>query len=592
MAGSLIGAAAGLFATAFYWLLGIITTSVARIMGVDIDFTTDLAVVALAAESTKLFLVAILVPLGALLGSILVYKFAPEAEGHGTDAVIRAVHRRGGYVDTHVPLIKAIASALTIGFGGSGGVEGPSAQMGGGIGSIIARLMKLGLFDRRIAVVAGVSGALSAIFRAPIGTSLFAIEVLYKRDMEVAAFIPAIIASVVSFTITAPLWGFTEIFPQVEVEPYKLYGIHMLMVYMGLGLFTAPFALLYVVLFQRVKDAFDQLSLRLPHPVLKPTIGAIVTGIIGILIPAVLGSGRGLLSELLAGMGSLHEIAETTTILVLLGIATAKMFATAFSIGSGGSGGVFAPSIFIGALIGYTYGVLVEETSGLPPVLFSYLGMSAFFAAVSKTPLATSVMVAEMTGSYHLIVPALISAVVSRELTGNISIYESQMHHRPRPEIVSLEVLLEQLAGISEARQIKLAEIVDRRYRAVKITDSAYKAIELIMKYHQHVVPVVDNDGRPVGSVDASLLSFLLETPRAATIGRSILRKPPILSTTDSLYNAIEALVEFDTSYGIVVNSDGKYYGIVTAADLAAAALNLLVGLREEEKKVLKEVLR
>ncbi len=583
--GALVGVFAGFFATLFYWLLGAVTEAFALLLGVPNGYGGDFSLVASRVEFPLRLALPLIVAAGAFAGGLLVYRFAPEAEGHGTDAIIMAFHRRAGLVDPQVPFVKAVASALTIGAGGSGGVEGPSAQMGGGLGSLIARVLRYGVFDRRIAVVAGMAAALSAIFRAPIGTALFAVEVLYRRDLEVPALVPAIVASVVAYTVTAPLWGYMEVFPRISLRPELLYNVESLLLYMGLGVFVAPFALVYVTAFTRASEGFARLEKLLPLRALKPMLGAVLAGALGIAVPYALGSGRKLLVNFLSNPTTILPSEAGEAVALVLAIAAAKMAATSFSIGSGGSGGVFAPSITIGALLGYAYGVLVSNYSPLPPIVYAYLGMASFFAAASKTPLATSVMVAEMSGSYHLLVPALIASVVARELTGNVSIYESQLHHRPRPEVVSLEMLVDHVALLPDAHRIKARDLADTRYEPLTLNDSVSKALELMLHRHQHIIPVVDRSGRFLGVVDSTLLGLLLELPRMRTLASVPLRKPPVVHVEDDLTFVAEQLVNYDIEYAVVTDSDGRYYGVVTVADVAAAALNILASIQQERAR-------
>jgi len=182
----LIGVVAGLFAFAFYKLLMLASGLASWMLGVTpkpLALVHDIALAVLEGSVRWPLIVAVVVA-GAGVSSVLVYRLAPEAEGHGTDAAINAFHKRAALIGFNIPLVKAVASALTIGFGGSGGVEGPSAQMGAGLGSVLARILRLPFQARRIALVSGVAAALSALFRAPLGTALFAVEVLYKRDLE------------------------------------------------------------------------------------------------------------------------------------------------------------------------------------------------------------------------------------------------------------------------------------------------------------------------------------------------------------------------------------------------------------------------
>jgi CIC family chloride channel protein len=571
-----VGVVAGYAAALFHWLLVLTTEAAAYLMGVEGGLTGDFSIVASKLGFSERLLLPSIVALGAFLGGLLVYRFAPEAEGAGTDAAIMAFHRKAGLIDPRVPLVKAVASALTVGFGGSAGTQGPGVQLGSGVGSLIARVLRYGLWDRRIAVVAGMAAALSALFRAPMGTALFAVEVLYKRDLEVLALVPALIASVVAYTVTAPVLGYTEILPRVEVGLAQAYSLESLAFYLALGIFVAPFAVAYVLLFNWVSRSFRKLEPKLHVKAFKPLVGGLLVGVIGIFVPEALGPGMGLLINIFES----YEV-ETVTVsmvLTLLYYAFTKMVATCLSVASGGSGGVFAPSVTIGALLGYSYGLLISPYSPVPAIAYAYLGMAAFFAAVSKVPLATAVMVAEMSGSYHLLVPALIASIVARELSGDISIYSAQLHHRPRPEVASLELVLDQLHEHAEARLVRVGEITDLSYVTLSVHDPVGKAVDMMMKRHQHIVPVVDDHGRLVGVIDASLIGLMLELPPDTPLRSVPLRRPLVLHEDDDIAYAAEQLVSHDSEYAIVVNGSARYRGVVTVSDIAAAALALIAG--------------
>lgn len=578
---TVIGAASGLFASFFYVLLELATSLSARLVGIEAPLRgyTDLgiAVVEYGNGLHTRLAVLIVVVAAAAVSSLLVYRLAPEAEGHGTDAAIKAFHRLAGYLRPRVPLVKAVASAVTIGGGGSGGVEGPSALMGAGVGSTLAQWLGLGLWARRAALVAGMAGALSSLFRAPMGTALFAVEVLFRRDIAVEALIPAIIASVIAYAVTLPFWGYGEVFPRVSVEARLLYTADALVAYLGLAVVSAGFGLAYVRMFHGARRVFERLIGR---RWLRPVAGAAVTGAIGLVAPCVLGSGRQLLtrfledpSMLLSGLQGSSGLAA----LVLVAVALAKMIATSMSIGSGGSGGVFAPGVMAGALLGYAYGLVVgTPLSGVDPLVYAYLGMSAFFAAASKTPLATSVMVAEMSGNYGLLVPALFVSYLAREFSGEASIYESQLPRRIRPELISIEAVSAMLRRLGGRLGVKAAEVCDRGLQPLPANATVAEAIEAMARQRQHVVPVVDHGGRVLGVVDASMLEELLAAPPDAPLSSLGLRRPVVVSEDDDIAGVMVVLEEASgegLDHVVVVDRELRYRGVIRYQDVAAAIL-------------------
>ena len=309
----------------------------------------------------------LLIPtIGGLLSGWLVYTFAPEAEGHGTDAVIAAYHNRQGQIRPRVPLIKIVSSALTIGSGGSGGREGPIAQIGAGFGSLLANLLKLGGKDRRILVAAGMGAGIAAIFRAPLAGALFAAEVLYcSPEFEPEVIMPAAIASVVSYCTFGFFAGWKPLFAMPDLSftnPWEL-GPYLLLV-----LFMILLAMLYTHTFYGMTHLFRRLSL--PHH-FRPAIGAFLTGLVGFLLYYAFGRNQTVLAVLAFGYGSVQQAMNDGAAMsawVLLAIALGKILTTSLTIGSGGSGGVFGPSMVIGGCGGGALGIALHHLwPGLVP---------------------------------------------------------------------------------------------------------------------------------------------------------------------------------------------------------------------------------
>ncbi|MEB2835775.1 MAG: chloride channel protein [Desulfurococcales archaeon] len=586
--GFIVGALTGLFAYMFYWLLALVVWASARFLGLQAPHgEADLgAILALHQEVPLLTPVVIL--LGAALSSIIVYTYAPEAEGHGTDAAVRAYHRRAAIIPFKVAVVKALASALLVGSGGSGGVEGPSVQMGAGVGSSIARWLKLNFEDRRIALVAGMAAALSMLFQAPLGTAFFAVEVLYQRDMEAKAMIPAFIASITSYAISAPLFHYKVFLPTFHVEPQALFNPYAFASYIILGFYIAPFSYLYAKMFRSSERFFKSLERRGVPRKARPVLGAIGTAAIVMVAPFVAGSGRGVLAEALKGhhIPSLPAYKPGLYAALLLALAAiAKIAGTSLSVGSGGSGGVFSPGLLAGALAGLSfYHVMVAVDPRLVPLsprLYAYLGMAALFGGAAKVPLATSVMVAEMGRNYLLIVPALIAAVLSRELTGKTSIYASQLDHRPPRIVVDAEGLLALLREEAHREaKVPLRALVDRSYVAVETGAPIERVIEVMENNKQRIIPIVSPDGKLRGVVTPEEIEYAVERSGAnpSLPAWSLpIQVPPVLHMDDTVERALEEMVQRGTDYVIVVDDEGRYIGVVTVEEILAALAHLVV---------------
>jgi chloride channel protein, CIC family len=361
----------------------------------------------------------LLVPtLGGLLSGVIVYTFAPEAEGHGADAMIRAFHREGGYIRARVPIVKIVASAITLGTGGSGGREGPIAQIGSGFGAWLATALGVPDYERRLIVVAGAAGGIGAIFRAPLGGALIVCELLYRNmEFEYEAVVPALLTSVVAYTVYAHFNGWA---PMFATSGFTYSHPKVLVLYLLLGVLVAALGWCYVKVFYGMRD---HVFARLPIPRhVRPAVGGLLTGLLGLLAPQAIGLGYGWLQ-----MGILDRL----TLADYLRGALGKIVATACTISAGGSGGVFGPAVVIGGFTGGAVGTYFsQQLPGwhLHPENFILVGMAAFFGGAAKAPIGAILMISEMTAGYGLLVPLMLSTAIAVVLVPKrVSIYEEQV---------------------------------------------------------------------------------------------------------------------------------------------------------------------
>ncbi len=367
-----------------------------------------------------LWLIPLATTLGGLISGILVYGLAPETEGHGTDTVVKALHWTGGVIRARVAPVKMLASAITIGSGGSAGREGPTALIAAGFGSMYAKFLHCPERERRLLVLMGMAAGLSAIFRSPIGTAIFAVEVLYGgMDFEAEALIYCMLAAIVAYAVNGWFVGWHSLFQvpsSLSVVRLPDYGWYII-----LGAASGIVATILPEVFYRLRDAFS--ALRIPAWT-KPAIGGLGVGLLALRLPQVLGGGYGWIQEAIDGRLALRLL------LVLLG---AKMLAFSFTVSSGGSGGVFAPSLFVGSMLGGIFAGIFHQ----PPAGMVIVGMAAVFAGAARVPVATLLMVAEMTGGYQLLVPAglavMLSFLIQIKLSSFFkygSLYEAQVAGR------------------------------------------------------------------------------------------------------------------------------------------------------------------
>lgn len=442
----------------------------------------------------------LLLPVFGLVVGWLVQTFAPEAEGHGTDAVIQAFHRQRGEVRPRVVPIKLLASILTIGAGGSAGREGPVAQVGAGFGSYLADFLRLRVRDRRTLVIAGVAAGIGGMFRAPLGGALFAIEVMYsENDYESEALIPALIASIVSYVIVASLTGWSAIF-STKVGDFK--EPKQLLAYFLLGLALSAVGYVWVKVFYGMRDHFFA-RLRVPEMV-KPAIGGFLLACLAVNIPEVLGGGYGWLQlSLVSGL----------PILTLLALIPGKILATAFTISSGQSGGVFAPSLVIGGVTGAVFAELLARLApsmAMPVNAAILVGMGGFFAGVARVPIASLIMVAEMSGSYSLLVPMMLVSSITFLLNRGVSLYEAQVPGR----VDSPAHLGDFQVDILE--RLSVADLLEDLDGDVIVLDSGMpfrEVVELVFGGAQSHFPVVDEHEKIVGLLGINEVRSVMATP-------------------------------------------------------------------------------
>ncbi|MGI8549967.1 MAG: chloride channel protein [Dehalococcoidia bacterium] len=555
--GVLIGIVAGLGAIVFYTA---IQWATALFLGKIVGLTPPLPRgegVPLVSVIGHRWLLPVVTTLGGLLSGLIVFTLAPEAEGHGTDAAIAAFHEHGGKIRSRIPPIKLVASAITIGSGGSAGREGPTAQIAAGFGSWLGDALRLSVQDRRIAVAVGMGAGIGAIFKAPLGGAILAAEILYRRDFEPDAIVPGFIASVVGYSIFGAWSGWTPVFgfgPGLAFnQPESLIW------YTLLGVLAGVVGVVYVRVFYRVRDLFH--ALRLP-PHVKPALGGLGVGLIGLAFPQVISMGYGWVQ--LAIDGNTAQLAVGT----MLALVVFKIVATALTISSGGSGGVFAPGLYIGGMLGGgLWGLLHTRVPGLPavPAPFVIVGMLALFGGIAKAPIAVMLMVAEMTGEFSLLVPAMFAATIAYLVSGDVSIYENQVPTRAQSPAHRGEYTIPLLQVLTVGQAMR---------RAVVTTAPS----ELVMTAEQRMaehglrgLPVVE-DGRLVGMFTAT--DALHARQAGKTVVSEVMHTELVLAyPADTLHTALQRMTRAGVSRLPVVERERPEHllGILTTRDLAAA---------------------
>jgi CIC family chloride channel protein len=438
---------------------------------------------------------------GGLVSGWLVYTFAPEAKGTGTDAAVDAFHNRRGQIKPLVPFIKMIASAITLGTGGSAGREGPIAQIGAGFGALLSNRLGLSARDRRIMLAAGMAAGVGAIFRAPLAAALFAGEILYRdADLDSDVIVPAAFSSIMGYSVYSlslpPQVRFTPLFG--EVAQFQFGSPLELIPYAALAVVLALAAILFIQCYQGAYQIFERIPL---HPLLRPMLGATLAGLFGVGLFMMLGQDRQVLGVLSTGYGTLQQAtdpAASVGLQILIAVSLAKIVTTSLTICSGGSGGIFGPCMVIGGCLGAAVGKSFHQwwpAVVTQPHAFAFVGMAGFFAGAAHAPFSTIIMVTEMTGNYQLLLPTMWVSTLCFLFCKRWTIYPHQVPTRLESPAHRGDFIVDVLEGI------RVDDVYQRDRKMVRIPEGMrLKGIVHTMAMTtQRYFPVVDEDERMVG---------------------------------------------------------------------------------------------
>jgi len=495
---------------------------------------------------------------GGLMVGILIYRFAREAKGHGVPEVMEAVALKSGVIRKRIVFVKALASAICIGTGGSVGREGPIVQIGSAIGSSIGQLVRVSTDRMKTLVGCGAAAGIAATFNAPIAGTMFAIEVILG-DFGIATFSPIVISSV---TATAVSRHFLGNIPAFEVPAYQLLSTWEFPLYVGLGLFCAIVGVAFTKILYKTEDLFD--AFKFPE-YLKPVMGGFMLGGMGFLFPHILGVGYG---------GINLALWQTLSWWVLLVLVFYKIMATAITIGSGGSGGIFAPSLFLGAMAGGFFGTVVHQLFPMvaaPPGAYSIVGMGAVVSATTHGPISAILILFEMTGDYKIILPLMTTCIISNLFAGQFlrdSIYTLKLARRGIDIRAGKEV--------NVLKSIAVKDIMNAQIETIQEDMKLSALAEMISKSKFNSFPVVDKMQNLTGmlsfidyheAVRNEDLQDLLVTKDLATV--NVVQVTP----QDNLFDAFEkiALKDYSILPVVVSETNPGLLGIVTRRDIIGA---------------------
>jgi CIC family chloride channel protein len=496
--------------------------------------------------------------LGGLIVGPIVYLFAAEAKGHGVPEVMESVALRSGIIRKRVVFVKSLASAICIGTGGSVGREGPIVQIGSAIGSTLGQLLRISADRIRILVGCGAAAGIAATFNAPIAGSMFALEIILG-EFGLATFSPIVISSVVATAVSRHYLGD---WPAFFVRGYELISARELPLYMALGIACAFVAVIFIKALYRFEDGFD--SLRFP-PYLKAALGGIMLGVVAVFYPHVLGVGYGTIDL---------SLVERLSWQVMLSLVALKILATSITLGSGGSGGIFAPSLFIGAMAGGAFGTLCHHLfPGITasPGAYSLVGMGAVVSATTHGPMSAILILFELTGDYKIILPLMIACIMSslgaRQLLSE-SIYTLKLARRGVNILEGKEV--------NVLKSIRVGDVMNPEVEAVTENLPLGQLVNKVMHSKYNTFPVVNETGQLTGIL--SLLDYrdvAFDQDIKDLVVAKDLANPKVVtvSLNENLYNALEKISVKDYSLLPVVSTDdsARLVGVLTRRDIIGA---------------------
>lgn len=490
--------------------------------------------------------------IGGLSVGLLTFYLSPEVKGHGIPGVMDSVANKGGYIRRRVALLTSITSGLTIGSGGSAGKEGPIVQIGSALGSGIGQLFRVSQQRLKILVGCGAAAGLAAVFNAPIAGVVFAIEVILA-DFSLTVFTPIVISSVIATAISR---YFIDSSPFFAIPSYALNSFAELPLYMIMGLLGGFLAVFFIITLYKIEDIFED-NLKLPF-FIKPAIGGLLTGVIAFWIPELYGFDD----------SATHTALVARPEIFVLGILIlAKILATSFTLGSGGTGGLFTPSLFIGAMFGALFGSVVGElfpTIAAPPGAYALVGMGVIVAGTIHAPLSALLMIFEVTADYKIILPLMLgtvtSTLVSRWLkkesiyTMKISLFSSRTSGGRNQDILQTH---------------KIQQLVIKDAPALLDTTGFDKILDLLIDSPYNSFAVIDRDKKVIGIItlrdlrpvlfDRELAPLLLATD---VMSENIF----VLESDETLGQGLDKMEISDSELLPVVDSKQRmeYQGIVT----------------------------
>ncbi len=431
-----------------------------------------------------------LLPLIPMIGAVILIPFSVmypgEINGYGMPRFLISVHLRGGLIKTRQIFVKIFTAAVTIGSGGSAGVEGPIAQIGGAVGSSVGRFFEMGSHRLKVLIACGSAAGIAAQFNAPLAGVLFAQEIIMVGEFHLQTFGVIVIASGLATAISRAYYTSAPTFSALQYDFISYYEFGF---YIVLGLLIGVLAYIFIKMFFAIEDRFSNLKI---HAQFKPILGAFIVGLLGLLHFGVLGDGYAYINDAIQSHASMSI--KAIALLIVL-----KMVATSITLGSGNVGGVFAPSLFIGAMIGAVFGWGVDllfPSIGIQPGSYALVGMGAFLAAATHSPMTSIFLLFELTSSYHVIIPIMFASVigvmVARALCAD---------SLDSMELSKQGIFLHKGTEANILNTILVATVMVREFEKLKETMSFAEFMAFFPSSKAQYYPIIDADDNLTGVV-------------------------------------------------------------------------------------------
>jgi CIC family chloride channel protein len=510
-------------------------------------------------DNTLGYLVILAPAIGGLIVGLIVYFFAREAKGHGVPEVMEAIAMRGGNIRPRVAVVKTIASSICIGSGGSTGREGPIIQIGAAVGSAIGQKLKLPPGGVKILLACGATAGISATFNTPIAGVIFSIE-LILFELKTRSFIPLVVSSITGTIISRIFLGRQ---PAFTIPAYNFVSPYELLFYLLLGLLAGVVAVFFIKMMYGTENFFEKLHMK---PYLKPVIGGLCVGAIGLFLPQLFGVGYETLSSVL------NETIIAGSVILLLVLCIGKIIANSLTLGSGGSGGVFSPALFIGGMLGGAFGIIVH--SFYPGITATYgayalVGMAAVFAGMSRGTLTAIIIVFEMTLNYNIILPLMFACVVSDAVSTFLSketMYTKKLMMKGVNITHDMEVEVLSSVLVKDAMVEKVVTVSE---------DTTVRELAHLIQVTEHMgFPVLTAEGKLVGIITHhDIRNAILEDKYDLKVKEVESKDLLFAYPNDTLDETINRMVERGVSHLPVVEPSDKTHliGFITKGDIMRA---------------------